>query len=44
MAPCLQNSLDLVIQGNSVGDLFNGLLTELPIILDRFLPVPQVIT
>ena len=33
-----------VIQGNSFGVLFNGLLAELPTILDSFLPVPQVIT
>ena len=33
-----------VIQGNSFGVLFNGLLTEFPTILDGFLPVPQVIT
>ena len=33
-----------VIQGNSFGVLFNGLLAELLTILDSFLPVPQVIT
>ena len=33
-----------VIQGNSFGVQFNGLLAELPTILDSFLPVPQVIT
>ena len=34
-----------VIQGNySVGVLFNGLLDELPAILDTILPLPQVIT
>ena len=35
----------IVIQGNSVGVLFDGLLAELPAILDSFFsPVPQVIT
>ena len=34
----------VVIQGNSIGVLFNGLLAELPAILDSFSPVPQVIT
>ena len=34
----------MVIQGKSVGVLFNGLPAELPAILDSFLPVPQVIT
>ena len=37
-------NLRIVIQGNSVGVLFNGLLAELPAILDSFSPVPQVIT
>ena len=31
-------------QGNSFSVLLNGLLAELPAILDSFLPVPQVIT
>ena len=35
----------IVIQGNSVGVLFDGLLAELPAILDSFFsPIPQVIT
>ena len=34
----------IVIQGNSAGALFNGLLAELPAFLDSFSPVPQVIT
>ena len=35
----------IVIQSNSVGALFDGLLAELPAILDSFFsPVPQVIT
>ena len=34
----------IVMHGNSVGILFNGLLAELPGILDSFSPVPQVIT
>ena len=29
-----------VIQGNSFGVFFNGLLAELPTILDSFLPIP----
>ena len=33
-----------VIQGNSFGVQLNGLLAELPAILDSFLPVPQVIS
>ena len=31
----------IVMQGNSVGVLYNGLLSELLAILDSFLPVPQ---
>ena len=34
MVPCLRNSI--VIQGNSVGVLLDGLLAELPAILDSF--------
>ena len=33
----------VVIQDNSVGLLLNGLLAELPAILDSFSTVPQVI-
>ena len=33
----------VVIQDNSVGLLLNGLLAELPTILDSFSAVPQVI-
>ena len=33
----------IVIQDNSVGLLLNGLLAELPAILDSFSTVPQVI-
>ena len=33
----------VVIQDNSVGLLLNGLLPELPAILDSFSTVPQVI-
>ena len=44
MVSRLQNSppQSIVIQGNSAGALFNGLLAELPTIV--FSPVPQVIT
>ena len=35
MVPCLQNS-PIVIQGNSAGALFDGLLAELSAILDGF--------
>ena len=34
----------IVMQGNSAGALFDGLLAELPAILDSFSPVPQVNT
>ena len=34
----------IAMQGNSAGALFDGLLAELPTILDCFSPVPQVIT
>ena len=33
-----------IIQGNLFCVLFNGMLAELPTILDSFLLVPQVIT
>ena len=37
MVPCLRNlHQSIVIQDNSVGVLFNGLLAELPAILDSF--------
>ena len=38
MVPRLRNSpsIYIVIQGNSVGVLFNGLLAELPAILNNF--------
>ena len=42
MVPHLRNlHQSIVIQDNSVGALFNGLLAELPA---SFSPVPQVIT
>ena len=45
MHGALSTQFSIVIQGNSVGVLFNGLLAELPAVLDSFFsPVPQVIT
>ena len=43
-ASSTQFSTIVQLQDNSFGVLFNGLLAELPAILDSFLPVPQVIT
>ena len=34
----------VIIQDNSMDILFNGLLAELPAILDSFLPTLQVLT
>ena len=38
------SSVQFSIYGNSFGVQFNGLLAELPTILDSFLSVSQVIT
>ena len=42
MVPRIHQSI--VIQDNSAGALFSGLLAEFPTFLDGFSPVPQVIT
>ena len=38
------STIYIVTQDNLIGVLFNGLIAELPTILDSFLPTPQVIT
>ena len=42
MHACMQFSV--IIQGNSICVLFNGLLAELITILDSSSPIPQMIT
>ena len=45
MVPCYEIlHQSIVIQGNSVGVLLDGLLAELPAILDSFFTSIQVIT